>query len=51
MEEIAKLTGGIFVWFKDSTSLNHNLKYLAPRYRALLANADMKAKVEKGESL
>jgi hypothetical protein len=51
MEKIAELTGGIFIHFKDSTSLSNNLKYLAPRYRALLSNAELKSKVEKGESI
>lgn len=51
MQRIAELTGGIFIHFKDSQSLSSNLKYLAPRYRALLANAELKEKVQKGESL
>lgn len=51
MKRIAELTGGIFIHFKDSNSLASNLKYLAPRYRALLANAELKEKVQRGESL
>jgi hypothetical protein len=51
MKKIAEMTGGIFIHFKDSQSLSSNLKYLAPRYRALLANAELKEKVQKGESL
>lgn len=51
MEEIARLTGGIFIHFTDSMSLNQNLKYLAPRYRALLANPEIKAKIERGERI
>lgn len=51
MEKIAELTGGIFIHFKDSSSLSKNLKYLAPRYRALLANADLKDKIQKGETI
>lgn len=51
IEEIAKRTGGIFIHFKDSNSLASNLKYLVPRYRALLANAELKEKVQRGESL
>jgi Mg-chelatase subunit ChlD len=51
MQEIARLTGGIFIHFENSTSLSRNLKYLAPRYRALLANAELKEKVQRGESL
>jgi len=51
MKKIAEITGGIFIHFKDSLSLSSNLKYLAPRYRALLANAELKSKVEQGGSL
>lgn len=51
MKKIAELTGGVFIHFKDSSSLNSNLKYLAPRYRALLENAELKEKVQKGEQL
>lgn len=48
MEELAKQTGGIFIYFKDSTSLSKNLKYLAPKYRALLMNEDLKRKISEG---
>lgn len=51
MKKIAELTGGVFIHFKDVTSLASNLKYLAPRYRALLANADIKARIERGENV
>jgi hypothetical protein len=51
MQEIARLTGGIFIHFKDSTSLSSNLKYLTPRYRALLANAELKDRIQKGETI
>lgn len=51
MKEISKRTNGIFIHFTDSNSLSKNLKYLAPRYRALLANAELKEKIQKGESL
>jgi hypothetical protein len=51
MKKIAELTNGIFIHFTDSSSLSKNLKYLAPRYRALLANAELKEKVSRGESL
>jgi hypothetical protein len=51
MKEIADRTGGIFVHFKDSASLSQNLKYLAPALRGLLANAEVKAKIERGESI
>ena len=49
MEELARLTGGTFIHFRDSLSLASGLKYLAPRYRALLANPEIKAKIERGE--
>lgn len=51
MKEIADRTGGIFIHFKDSASLSQNLKYLAPALRGLLANPEIKAKIERGESL
>ncbi len=51
MKELAKLTNGIFIHFKDATSLSKNLKYLAPKYRALLANAELKEKISIGETI
>lgn len=51
LEEIAKRTGGVFCHFKSVLSLGTSLKYLAPKYRALLMNEELKKKVEKGESL
>ncbi len=51
MKKIAELTGGVFIHFKDSLSLSSNLKYLAPRYRALLVNADIKERIQKGETI
>lgn len=51
MKEIADRTGGIFIHFKDSASLSANLKYLAPALRGILANAELKAKIERGESI
>jgi hypothetical protein len=51
MKEIADRTGGIFIHFKDSASLSANLKYLAPALRGILMNADLKAKIERGESI
>ena len=36
LEFIAKTTGGIFIKFKDIASFGRSLKYLSPRYRALL---------------
>jgi hypothetical protein len=51
METLAKLTNGIFIHFKDSSSLSKNLKYLSPAKRFLLANAEMKKRIEAGEAI
>lgn len=51
MKEIADRTGGIFIHFKDSASLSANLKYLAPALRGILMNSELKAKIERGESI
>jgi len=51
MKYIAEYTGGTFVNMKDSKTLGMSLKYLAPKYRALLSNADLKAKIERGEQI
>ena len=51
MQEIARLTNGVFVHFTDTNKLAQNLKYLAPRYRALLTSADLKEKIQKGETV
>jgi hypothetical protein len=51
MKKLAELTSGVFIHFKDSKSLSQNLKYLAPKYRALLVNAYLKAMIEKGEKI
>jgi hypothetical protein len=51
MKKIAELTNGTFIHFKDVSSLSGGLKYLAPRYRALLANPEIKAKIERGETV
>lgn len=51
MKKIADLTNGTFIHFKDTNSLSTGLKYLAPKYRALLANPDIKARIERGENV
>lgn len=51
MQWIAEQTGGIFIHFEDSKSLNKNLKYLSPALRPLLANAEIKDKIQRGESI
>jgi hypothetical protein len=38
MKHIAELTHGVFIKFKDVTSLTKNLKFLTPKYRALLTS-------------
>lgn len=48
MQELARRTGGIFIHFKDSSILSKNLKYLAPKFRALLMNSELKEKIQKG---
>jgi hypothetical protein len=51
MEEIAKQTNGIFVHFQDTLSLSNSLKYLSPGFRGLLANPEIKARIERGEKI
>lgn len=51
MKELARLTNGTFIHFKDTASLSSGLKYLAPKYRALLSNPEIKAKIERGENV
>jgi|ERR1700687_1426979 len=49
MKKIAELTNGTFINFKDSNSLASGLKYLSPKYRALLANPEIKERIQRGE--
>lgn len=51
MKKLAEDTGGIFVWFEDSTSLSRSLKYLSPGLRGLLTNPEVKNRIEKGEQI
>jgi hypothetical protein len=51
LELLAKLTGGIFIHFTDSSSLTTNLKYLTPGLRGLLANPEIKEKIQRGEKV
>jgi hypothetical protein len=51
LKEIADRTGGIFVHFKDAASLGQGLKYLSPAMRGMLLNAELKAKIERGETI
>jgi Mg-chelatase subunit ChlD len=51
LKDLAERTGGIFVHFKDAASLSRSLKYLSPGLRGMLMNPDIKAKLERGETL
>lgn len=51
MKEIAERTGGVFIHFTDSSVFSKQLKYLAPKFRALLMNKELKEKVERGETI
>jgi Mg-chelatase subunit ChlD len=51
MKELARLTNGTFINFKDSHSLAGGLKYLSPKYRALLANPEIKERIQRGEQI
>jgi Mg-chelatase subunit ChlD len=51
MRKLAELGKGIFIHFKDSSSLAQGLKYLSPGYRALLSNPEIKARIERGEKI
>lgn len=49
LRRLAERTGGIFCKFDDIKSLGSALKYLAPAFRAMLMNPEVKAKLERGE--
>jgi len=51
LKHIAKVTGGIYIHFTDTTVFAKNMKYLSPKYVALLSNAELKAKVERGDTI
>jgi hypothetical protein len=51
MQKLAELTGGTCVHFQDTLSLSKSLKYLAPKFRALLSNPEIKARIERGEQI
>jgi hypothetical protein len=50
MQELAEKTGGIYLHFTDPSVLAKSLKYLAPKYRAMLTDGGFKYKVERGEA-
>ena len=49
MKSLADKTGGIFLHFTDASVLSKSLKYLSPRLRYMLENAELKGKIQKGE--
>src|ERR1700742_4359694 len=51
LKEIAERTGGIYVHFDDTTTFSKQMKYLSPKYRALLMNADLKNRIQKGQTI
>lgn len=51
MKTLAEMTGGVFIHFTDSSSLSKNLKYLAPKYRALLMSENVRERIGKGETI
>lgn len=51
LQAIAEITGGIYLKFDETTTFAKQMKYLSPKYIGLLANADIKARVERGESI
>ncbi len=51
LKNIAEKTGGIYLKFDSTMSFAKNLKYLSPKYVALLANAELKERIQKGETI
>lgn len=51
LKRIADCTGGNYLRFADTTTFAKQMKYLSPKYVALLSNADLKARIEKGETI
>jgi len=51
MKDLSEKTGGIYMRFEDAKTLSRQLKYLSPAYIGMLMNAELKAKVERGESI
>ena len=51
MKDIADRTGGIFIHFKDMSSMSTGLKYLSPALRPLLMNEELKGKIQRGEKI
>jgi hypothetical protein len=51
MRELAEGTDGIFLHFTGPETFKAGLKYLSPGKRHLLANAELKAKIQRGEEI
>ncbi len=51
LKDIAERTGGIYLRFDDTITFSKQMKYFSPRYVALLSNADLKARIQKGETI
>lgn len=51
LKYIAEATGGIYLRFSDASIFAKQMKYLSPKYVALLANPEIKARIERGESI
>lgn len=49
MKQLAELTDGIFMHFTGPETFKSGLKYLSPGKRFMLANAEIKAKIQRGE--
>lgn len=49
MKSLAEKTDGIFLHFTDASVLSKSLKYLSPRLRYMLENAELKEKIERGQ--
>ena len=49
LQDISAKTGGVFLHFKEGSIFSEAFKYLAPSFRAMLTNPEIKARIEKGE--
>jgi hypothetical protein len=49
MQELAELTGGVYLHFTDVSVMAKSFKYLTPAYRAMLTSGDFRKKLERGE--
>lgn len=49
LKGIAEATGGVYLHFTDASIFKTGLKYLAPKFRAMLTSGDFKERLEKGQ--